>query len=652
MTTKNKITLTLIMTIMAVALVSNALPSTQATQSWVNITFTASGYSNYSGAVLTISNTSTTTTYSTWNLPVTLSMKVGNTYTVTTSSSITGWDSVVYSFSSWTNGNGLVTNSGTFTVPSSSTTVTATYAKSTYTAKFATSGLSSISNNMLRIDGTDYTISTLASTSFLWAVGSTHNIVALNPVYSYDTPNKGYNFSSWTNGNGLTTASGTFTMPASDVTVTANYAQSTVQVTFSSTGLSNLNLDTVLTIDGTSYTYSNIANIKYQWMTGSTHTITAASSITGWDTIKHDFSSWTNGNGLTTASGTFTTPSSDVIVTINYVTSSSTSYKATFSTSGLPNISGYLLEIDGTNYTPATLASNSFNWAGGSTHTIRALQPVYSYDTPSKGFNFSSWTNGNGLTGISGTFTMPSSDVTVTANYVQSTVQVTFSTSGLSNLNSDTILTIDGTSYDYWAIANFKAQWMIGSIHTVTATTSITGWDSVTHYFSSWTNGNGLTGVSGTFATPNSDVAVTVTYASTATSITITCTNSTVDKGYATIIHGTLLSGTIGLSAKTITLSYYNGSVWCNIGSTTTASDGTYSYTWTVPASLENGVYPVKATFAGDSTYPTCSATTGSVGNGVSLSVLPESWGSIVALAACFAGTLVFIKLRSKQKSR
>jgi hypothetical protein len=300
-------------------------------------------------------------------------------------------------------------------------------------------------------------------------------------------------------------------MPSSDVTVTAVYVKATVEVTFGTTGLTSVNDNTVLTIDGTPYTYSSLPNTKFQWFKGSTHTITATSSITGSDNVKHDFSSWTNGNGLTTNSGTFTTPTSDVQLIVNYLVSTTTNHVAKFATSGLTNIRGDAIVIDGTSYPWVNIPSLTFNWAAGSPHTITALDPVYD-NYPGVGFNFSSWTNGNGLVAASGTFIMPNAVVTVTANYVQSTVQVTFATSGLTNIDSYTLLTIDGVTYNQYDLANAKFQWLKTSTHSITAVNPITGSDNVKHDFSSWTNGNGLVTYSGTFTTPNSNVVVTANY--------------------------------------------------------------------------------------------------------------------------------------------
>jgi len=77
------------------------------------------------------------------------------------------------------------------------------------------------------------------------------------------------------------------------------------------------------------------------------------------------------------------------------------------------------------------------------------------------------------------------------------------------------ILTIDDEPYTFWSLTTTNPTvffWEIGSQHTVVASTPLTGWDGVTHAFSSWTNGNGLGIPSGTFIVPTSDVTVTANY--------------------------------------------------------------------------------------------------------------------------------------------
>ncbi|MCW4019484.1 MAG: hypothetical protein NWF00_12545 [Candidatus Bathyarchaeota archaeon] len=323
----------------------------------------------------------------------------------------------------------------------------------------------------------------------------------------------------------------------------------------------------------------------------------------------------------------------------------------TFAVNGVSNYSGTLITVDGVQYDLWNMPT--FQWAPGSTHTVSASTPVTGWD--STVYRFSSWTNGNGLTDASGTFTTPSSDVTVTANYVLASVTVTFESTGVSDYNG-VVLTIDGTGYDWWNLPSFT--WETDTTHTVTASTPITGWDSVTHYFSSWTNGNGLTGASGTFTVPASDTTVTANYDTTPpaaeTSLTINCIPTTVDKtGTATTsITGTLTSSGSGVADKSIVISYFDGLSWTQIDTATTAAGtGVYQYSWDVPAALANGEYVLKAVFAGDSSYEESTATTGMVGNGGNLFVVPEYlWGGLAALGACFAALIVFKNRGSLQR--
>jgi hypothetical protein len=432
----------------------------------------------------------------------------------------------------------------------------------------------------------------------------------------------------------------------------APQAQATGQVTirFTATGFSNYN-SYIMTINGTAWTLSDLSGWKtFSAYPGDTFVVSAYPKITNyaWPARNYTFTSWTNGNGLVEASGVFTVPNSGVTVTANYQLAT---HLAVFNAAGLSNFNNLIMVIDGKSYLLTDIgAAHAFAWDRGTTHIIEALSPVLNYDTPNKGYNFTSWTNGNGLVDADGTFIMPDCDVTVTATYTQSTVKPTFQTSGLSKINSGvTILTIDGVSYDIYQIPNFKVQWFKTSNHTVTATPVVTGWDGVKHYFTGWTNGNGLSDASTTFTTPNTDVTVTANYGLTppaaTTTRTLTCTPNTVNPTTepTTVITGSLTSTGTGVTGKTVTLSYFDGVNWVSIGTATTTTGGAYTYSWNVPATITNGVYPVQAEFAGDSCYKPSSAVTGSSSTG--LFVVPEyAWGGLAALLACFAALVLYLK--------
>jgi len=530
-------------------------------------------------------------------------------------------------------------------------------ATSPVTVRFAAEGFSGFSGQIVIIDGVGYTVSDLGWRSFSWTPGSTHSISAVSSFRNTDYPSKNFTFQSWTNGDGLVTNQGTYTTPSADSTVTLHYVLATHLATFALTGVTYYS-NQIIEIDGVTYTVSDLGWRTFAWDYGTVHTVEALTPVanTEYPPKNLSFQSWTNGgNDLTGVSGTVTMPNNDITITANY---GSATHTATFAVNGFSAYTLDILKIDGATYTVSQISSQTFAWDAGTTHTIQALPTIKNTDSPAKYYNFSSWTNGNGLTANSGTFTMPSSDVTVTANYDHSSSQVSFATNGLSNLNAGTtVLTVDGQTYDIYNVPNINAyspEWNVTSTHTVTAAPTVTGWDGVTRYFQGWTNGNGLTSNSGTLTVPESDVTVTANYGTeppeTQTTTTLTISSGEMTEDRATTITGLLNSGTGGVSGKTIKLSYYNGAAWVSISTVTTASDGTYTYDWTVPIEIANGQYPVQAEFEGDSSYQASSATTGSPGNGGNLTVLPESSvGSIVALVACFAGALAFFTIRAKR---
>jgi hypothetical protein len=132
------------------------------------------------------------------------------------------------------------------------------------------------------------------------------------------------------------------------------------------------------------------------------------------------------------------------------------------------------------------------------------------------------------------------------------------------------------------------------------------------------------------------------------TTLTLACSPETVDKtgSMQTTIQGTLTSGTSGVSGKTITLTYNSGQT---IGTATTQSDGSYSYSWTVSSSLANGFYALKAQFIDDNLlYDGSEASTTSSPGGGGVFVVPEyALGGLLALAACFMGFIAFKKRSS-----
>ena len=91
------------------------------------------------------------------------------------------------------------------------------------------------------------------------------------------------------------------------------------------------------------------------------------------------------------------------------------------------------------------------------------------------------------------------------------------------------------------------------------------------------------------------------------TTLTVSCSPTHVDTlagPMQTVITGklTLDADNSGIAGETITLSFSTDQLtWQTIGTTATAADGTYTFTWDLSASaIPNGLYYIKADFAGD----------------------------------------------------
>ena len=191
--------------------------------------------------------------------------------------------------------------------------------------------------------------------------------------------------------------------------------------------------------------------------------------------------------------------------------------------------------------------------------------------------------------------------------------------------------------------------------YTTGSLTAITATANGDYIFSHWSNTGSISFADTTTATTTMTVngigTVTAHFTQKATtSLTIASNLETVDKGNPITVSGTLTSEGTTLSGKTIVLSYYNGTHLLEVGTTLTQADGTYHYVWTVPASLPNGQYIVKADFAGDSQFLDCSSADS--GGNLSVNVLPEyAFGGLTAMIICLAAMMLVFKRNKAPKS-
>ena len=193
------------------------------------------------------------------------------------------------------------------------------------------------------------------------------------------TPATGYEFVNWTNGLDIvsTDASFTYTMPAEDVTLTANF-EIIVVPTY-----------TLTLAENPASTGTVTGNGNYE--AGETITITATPA-TG-----YEFINWTNGLDIvsTDASYTYIMPVENATLTANFEVIVVPTYTLTLAVN--PASTG-------------TVTGNG-NYEAGETITITA--------TPATGYEFINWTNGLDIvsTNASYTYIMPVENVTLTANF-------------------------------------------------------------------------------------------------------------------------------------------------------------------------------------------------------------------------------------------
>jgi len=252
-----------------------------------------------------------------------------------------------------------------------------------------------------------------------------------------------------------------------------------------------------------------------------------------------------------------------------------------FQSSGLGSDAvGTLISIDGTNYGYSQFPL-SFNWAPASTHTVVATDPLTA--ASGKQYRWASWTNGDGLAGVSGTYTTPTSPQTVTANYVtqyQLTIQASPSGGGTTN-------PVVGS---YWYDS--------GTSVPVSATVT----SGYSFYY--WNLDGANAGTSPSYsALMNSAHTLTAMFRGTSS---MSVSMSVAPDGFAWIISGTITptQPSPGIPTGTpVTLSYSSdsGGTWSNFITVLTSSGGDYSVYWQQPYQYAD--FRVRASWNGNAAY-------------------------------------------------
>jgi len=328
----------------------------------------------------------------------------------------------------------------TMTIMTSSSTPAGTY---TVTITGSGGGLSKTTTYTLTVNPAVYTISfqilddagnaVSGATLVFDGASYSHGDSVSKPAGSYSlsvgTIPSGHRFSQWQASGSITISSPS----SSSTTVTVSGSgsitmrlQRTATVTFSVSGMGSDASGTVLTVDGTSYSYSSLP-VTFTWDVGSQHSFTWTEYVSAGSGKRY---TWVSTNGLSTSrTGTINVPSGGGSVQATY----KTEYRWTFEASGLSSdASGTVVTVDGTNYGYSSLPLY-FWWDNGSTHSYSYQQYVLTSNSGKRYANHNppSW---------SGTVTGPGS--LNPAYHVEYRLTVSVSPSGAG--------TISPAPGDYW----------------------------------------------------------------------------------------------------------------------------------------------------------------------------------------------------------
>jgi hypothetical protein len=253
---------------------------------------------------------------------------------------------------------------------------------------------------------------------------------------------------------------GSYTIRAIDASSNSASANFTVTlypmetVTFQPSGISSdAGTATILTIDSVQYTYSTLP-ISFTWEAGSTHTITASSTLAAGTGKQYVWASWSDGGAQT---HNYTVPTSSATITANW----QTQYQVTFSQTGVDSSAGSntVLTVGSTNYAYNALPSSV--WVDSGT--------TFTWASTVSGGSGKQFVK----TGSSGTSPISAAG-TYSATY-KTQWQVTFQQSGLSSDASGTVLTVGANTYSYGQLPQTGVWVDDGTAFSYASTVAVSG---------------------------------------------------------------------------------------------------------------------------------------------------------------------------------
>jgi hypothetical protein len=427
-------------------------------------------------------------------------------------------------------------------------------------------------------------------------------------------------FHTFTNGVTLKTV-GTQSITATD-TVTSSITGSqtgitvnpaAVSITFTTSGgiVSDAS-GTVLTIDGTTYSYSTLPH-TFTWTSGSTHSVTATTPVGAGSGKQYRWNNWTNSGGLTVnggssgqPGGTYTVPSSTTTVTANYVTQWQVTFDASTNVKGDSSVT--IVTVSGSGKTGAQLPFAAW-YDSGSSLTYSFSGPVASSSSPSNTQYVWSSSGGLSQTLQSNSFTVSASgtvtgtyttqyQLTVTASAGAVTFSVTYTQGGTAHTTEPHTTTWSG-----WTDAGTTAtvsspqspfNGLTFNSYNPSASVTMNAANSITLVYS------GTFGLTSTGSTsyPTSTVGQTTQLGSTAEAQgTLSAQKITIPAGGATIKSVNIRWSTIGAGGQ-VRFAFYTDSggnpdslVSGSDTGVVTAVAGLQTITYSNPFYLNGGTY-------------------------------------------------------------
>src|SRR5450830_1136225 len=360
--------------------------------------------------------------------PTQANVATGGAFTVASGSSLTRSG---YNFTGWNDGSNNYAASSTYTMGASNVTLTAQWTATSQSVTYAAGGGT----------GTPPTQANVAT-------GGTFTVASGSSL-----TRSGYTFNGWSDSSSNYAASSTYTMGASNVTLTAQWTATSQSVTYAAGGGT-----------GTPPTQANVT-------TGGTFTVASGSALTR---SGYTFNGWNDGSNNYAASSTYTLRASSVTLTAQ---STAPTQSVTYAAGG------------GTG-TPPTQA----NVATGGTFTVASGSSL-----TRSGYTFNGWNDGSNTYAASSTYTMGASNVTLTAQWTATTQSVTYAAGG-------------GTG-----TPPTQANVTTGGTFTVASGSALTRGG---YTFNGWNDGSNTYAASSTYTMGASNVTLTAQWTATTQSVT------------------------------------------------------------------------------------------------------------------------------------